>query len=263
MANPVKEKLLRGEPVFGPSFGFACATLVEISGLLGFDFAYLDAEHGTLSPREVEDMVRAADVRRLPTISRVGTHDPQVMLRYLDTGIAGIQLPHMRSREDVEHAVRAVRFHPYGERGLAGGRWANYGFGETLPRAVQRANEDVLLIAQIEDLDAVERLDEITSVPGIDVWFVGPSDLSQAVGVPGQQDHPAAQEIVASTITRLRQMGKIVGSAAAQPDVANRYLALGVQYLQINVPRLFVAGAQAFQRGIQLPAKEPVTPPAR
>jgi 4-hydroxy-2-oxoheptanedioate aldolase len=248
MANPVKEKLLRGERVRGLSFGFACAPLVEVGALLGYDFTYRDAEHGTISPRECEDLVRAAGCRSQPVICRVGTSDPQVMLRYLDTGIAGIQLPHMRQRADVERAVRAVRFHPLGDRGLAGGRWADYGLGEPLPKAVARANDEVLLIAQIEDLDAVERLDELIEVPGVDVWFVGPSDLSQAAGRPGQQDHPEVRALVEGTIRRLRERGKIVGSAAAQPEPANHFFELGVQYIQVNVPRLFVAGAQAFLR---------------
>jgi 4-hydroxy-2-oxoheptanedioate aldolase len=256
MANVVKEKLLRGERALGLSFGFACPPLVEVGALIGFDFTYVDAEHGTVSPRECEDIVRAAACRRQPTICRVGTSDPQVMLRYLDTGIAGIQLPHMRQPEDVARAVRAVRFHPHGDRGLAGGRWADYGLGEPLPKAVARANDEVLLIAQIEDMEAVERLDELVAVPGVDVWFVGPSDLSQAAGYPGQQDHPEVRSLVESTITRLRERGKIVGSAAAQPEAANRYLDLGVQYIQINVPRLFVAGAQAFLRGLSNDEKE-------
>lgn len=250
MPNPVKEKLLRGERALGLSFGFACAPLVEVGALMGFDFTYLDAEHGTISPRECEDLVRAADCRQSPTICRVGTSDPQVMLRYLDTGIAGIQLPHMRRAEDVERAVRAVRFHPLGERGLAGGRWADFGLRDPLPKSVARANDELLLIAQIEDLDAAERLDELVAVPGVDVWFVGPSDLSQAAGHPGQQDHPEVRALVEGTIKWLRDKGKIVGSAAAQPEAANRFFELGVQYIQINVPRLFVTGAQAFLRGV-------------
>ena len=250
MPNPVKDKLRRGERALGLSFGFACAPLVEVGALLGFDFTYLDAEHGTISPRECEDLVRAADCRQSPTICRVGTSDPQVMLRYLDTGIAGIQLPHMRTAADVERAVRAVRFHPDGERGLAGGRWADFGLRDPLPRSVARSNDELLLIAQIEDLDAVERLDELVAVPGVDVWFVGPSDLSQAAGHPGQQDHPEVRALVESTIKKLRDKEKVVGSAAAQPEAANRYFELGVQYVQINVPRLFVAGAQAFLRGV-------------
>jgi 4-hydroxy-2-oxoheptanedioate aldolase len=256
MTNPVKEKLQRGERALGLSFGFACAPLVEVGALMGFDFTYLDAEHGTISPRECEDLVRAADCRRQATICRVGTSDPQVMLRYLDTGIAGIQLPHMREAADVARAVRAVRFHPLGDRGLAGGRWADYGMRDALPNLVTRANEEVLLIAQIEDLEAVEHLDQLTAVPGVDVWFVGPSDLSQAAGHPGQQDHPEVRALVERTIGRLREKGKIVGSAAAQPDAANRYFELGVQYIQINVPRLFVAGAQAFLRGVSKEANK-------
>ena len=82
------------------------------------------------------------------------------------------------------------------------------------------------------------------------MWFVGPSDLSQAAGQPGRQDHPEVRALVEGTITRLRERGKIVGSAAAQPEAANRFFDLGVRYLQINVPRLFVAGAQAFLQGV-------------
>ncbi len=254
MVNPVKEKLRQGEPAFGAAFGFTCAPLVEMVGLLGYDFAYLDAEHGTIDPGECADLVRASDARSLPAIVRVGTDDPQVMLRYLDTGIGGIQLPHMRRREDAERAVDAVRFHPHGTRGLAAGRWSDYGLGESLAQSVERANDEVLLIAQIEDTEALDRLEEIASVDGVDVWFVGPADLSQALGVTGQLDHPLVKETVATTIKRLRAMGKIVGSAARTASQANWFLELGVQYFTVSAVRMFAAGAQEFQRGIETPA---------
>ena len=254
MSNPVRDKLRQGAPAFGPSFGFGCATLVEVVGLLGFDFAYLDAEHGTISPRECEDLVRAADARDLPTIVRVGTSDPQVMLRYLDTGISGIQLPHMRVREDAERAVRAVRFHPHGERGLAGGRWADFGLRDPLPQNVQRANEEVLLIAQIEDREALDNLDELVAVEGVDVWFVGPSDVSQALGYPGQQTQPVVKDTVASTIKRLRDRGKIVGTAGPNADQVNYYLGLGVQYFTVSANQLFIGGARTFQANVEVPA---------
>jgi 4-hydroxy-2-oxoheptanedioate aldolase len=253
MSNPVREKMRRGEPVFGPSFGFACPELVEIAGLLGYDFSYLDAEHGSISPRECADLVRAADARQFPTIVRVGTHDPQVMLRYLECGVVGIQLPHTRSRQDAEEAVRAVRFHPHGERGLAGSRWSDWGLREPLARVIERVNEEMLLIGQIEDRVALDHLEEIVAVPGIDVWVVGPADLSAAVGYPGQRAHPLVVETVAMTIRRLRDLGQIVGTAAPAPEEANYYMDLGVQYFTVNVPRIFISGAQAFQRGLRVP----------
>ena len=254
MSNPVKEKLQRGEPAFGASFGFACAPLMEMVGLLGFDFVYLDAEHGTITPRDCEDILRAAAARGTPTLARVGTKDPQVMVPYLDTGIAGIQLPHMLRRADAEAAVRAVRFHPHGERGLAGGRWADFGLGDPLTTWVERANDELLLIAQIEDKQALDNLDEIVAVEGVDVWFVGPSDLSQSLGYPGQQNHPVAKEAFTSTIKRLRDKGKIVGSSGPNVEQTNWLMELGVQYFTVSGPRMFISGAQEFHRSLAIPA---------
>ena len=227
MPNPVKERLLRGDRALGLSFGFACAPLVEVGALLGFDFTYLDAEHGTISPRECEDLVRAADCRQSPTICRVGTSDPQVMLRYLDTGIAGIQLPHMRTAADVERAVRAVRFHP--RRRARPRRRALGRLRPARPSAKVRGAQQRRAPAHRADRGPGRgRAPGRTGGGARRGRLVRRAfDLSQAAGHPGQQDHPEVRALVEGTITKLRDEEKIVGSAAAQPEAANRFFELG------------------------------------
>lgn len=244
--NLMRRKLAAGEPVFGPSVPFLAPAMVEVAGLVGFDFIYLDAEHGYLDPGEVEQMVRAAEVRDITPVVRVPDSNPQTMLRYLDTGVAAVQVPHMYGPADVQRVLAASYYHPRGRRGLAGGRWADYGMTLPLAEATARVNAELLAIPQIEDREAIDALDEILAVPGLEMVFIGPADISQALGYPGRPDHPDVRKTLEILFARCREAGKWVGTAVFSPEQVAPLRQQGVQYFLLGGLRLFASGSREF-----------------
>src|SRR5215467_12300021 len=152
--NTAKAKLTSGEPVIGPIVGFTSPQLVEIAGRAGFDFVFIDCEHGAIGLDECENLVRAADLVGLSSIVRVPENNPQQILRYLDLGAHGVQVPHLTSKDDALRAVDASKYAPRGSRGMGGGRAADYGLGRiTGEDYLEYANQQTWVSGMIEDLE--------------------------------------------------------------------------------------------------------------
>jgi len=192
--NLTKRALRDGEAVFGCFVRYPDPTLVEVVTYHGWDFVIFDGEHGTLEPRECENLVRSAELHDVTPIVRVPTNQPHVILRLMDTGAQGLHVPWVGDAEDAERAVRSVKYQPRGQRGLAGVRAADYGQRGPLAEYVRRANDETLVVVHVETASAVDQVDEIAAVDGIDVVFLGPADLSQSLGVPGEVRHPLVLE---------------------------------------------------------------------
>src|ERR1700686_3781254 len=189
--NRVKRILNEGGLALGThTGGIADPQIVEIIGLAGFDAAFIDMEHTPFDLHDVQLMVMAAERLGITPIVRSPGFDPAFILRLLDQGVQGIQVPHVSDPETAREAVKAVRYPPEGERGMAAGSRAA-GFGKTpLLEHMAKSNRQILLACMIEDMEAVERIDEIAAVEGVDLLAVGPSGLSRLLGVSGQPDHP-------------------------------------------------------------------------
>src|SRR5882672_10219008 len=170
--------------------GIADPQIVEIIGLAGFDAAFIDMEHTSFDLHDVQSMVMAAERVGVTPIVRTPGFDPAFILRLLDMGVQGVQVPHVSTVETARAAVAAVRYPPQGERGMAAASRAA-DFGKTpLLEHMARSNREIILACMIEDMEAVERIDEIAAVAGVDLLAVGPSDLSRSLGVSGRPDHP-------------------------------------------------------------------------
>ena len=189
--NRVKRIMSGGGLALGTHVGgIADPQIVEIIGLAGFDAAFIDMEHTSYDLHDVQLAVIAAERVGITPIVRTPGFDAAFILRLLDMGVQGIQVPHVSSVETAREAVQAVRYPPLGERGMAAGsRAADYGRIPLVEHMAQ-SNREILLSCMIEDVAAVERIDEIAAVDGIDLLAVGPSDLSRSLGVSGQPDHP-------------------------------------------------------------------------
>lgn len=251
MPNRLKEKLLAGQPAFGVSVMFASPQVVEMVGKLGFDWVLIDCEHGGISPESVETMAMAAEASGITPIARPWKNSPDAILRVMDRGAMGVQVPHVNTGDDARKAVEAVKYHPQGSRGLAAGsRPANYGFGMAMSDYVARANRDTLVCVQLEEAEALDNLDEILRVEGVDVFFVGPSDLSQSMGYPGRADTPVVREAIDSAFARTVAAGKTPGSAGnAQATLG--YLEQGVRYLYTHFTTLLSAGSSGFLKAVR------------
>jgi 4-hydroxy-2-oxoheptanedioate aldolase len=191
--NAVKARLARGEEVHGLFSSIPDATLVEMIGCAGYDFVILDCEHALVDPQQLEHLIRAAEAVDLTAFVRVPEHAPNAILRALDAGAMGIVVAHVRARADVDAAVRAARYAPLGMRSLNGGRAAGFGRVE-LTDYVRAANDEIMLVAMIEDADAVEALPSILAGGGIDLVLEGAADLSQSYGVTWQTRHPLVRD---------------------------------------------------------------------
>ena len=209
--NRVKRILNAGGLALGThTGGIADPQIVEIIGLAGFDAAFIDMEHTAFDLHDVSLMVMAAERVGITSLVRTPGFDPAFILRLLDMGVQGIQVPHVSSAATAREAIQAVRYPPLGERGMAAGsRVAEYGRIPLLEHMAQ-SNREIILACMIEDMAAVERIDEIAAVEGVDLLAVGPSDLSRSLGVSGQPDHPR----LVAAIDRVREAVK--GGAGAR-----------------------------------------------
>jgi 4-hydroxy-2-oxoheptanedioate aldolase len=221
-----------------PSYGVFAKTndpfFIEILGKAGFDFVILDSEHGPNSPREMYPLILASRASGLFPIVRVGTLSETDIARALDLGVAGVQVPQLSTAEQAQNAAQWSRFSPRGSRGVC--RFVRAADFSLQARAeyFKRANE-VTVIGMVEGAEGIRNLDEILEVEGIDVLFVGPYDLSQALGVIGEVEHPLVLKEIEAIVAKCKARNRTVGSFVDNIATAKRYKELGVKYLAYSV----------------------------
>uniref|UniRef100_A0AAU2VHG4 Aldolase/citrate lyase family protein n=1 Tax=Streptomyces sp. NBC_00003 TaxID=2903608 RepID=A0AAU2VHG4_9ACTN len=240
--NAVKAKLAAGEEADGLFCSIPEPALVEMIGCAGYDFAVLDTEHLLVDPQQLENLIRAAEATGLTPFVRVPEGDPGAVLRALDAGAMGIVVPHVRSRADVDTAVRAARYAPEGMRSLNGGRGP--GFGRIDPVAyMKQANAEVMVVALIEDAEGVAAIDSILAGGGIDMVLPGPADLSQSYGVPWQLRHPLVRDAVHAVQAACARHGVPFCAMATTPERRAHWRALGVTAFVLGEERDLAARA--------------------
>jgi len=246
--NSTKEKIKQGGVAYGVFMTGYGPTTVEMLGHIGFDFVILDAEHSPIDIESCENMVRAAESANITPLIRVAINIRQNILRYLDTGAMGVQIPMVENKEDAQAVVESVKYPPEGQRGLAGVRAADYGIPRPLGEYVKDANRETMTIVQIETVKAAGNIKEILTVPGIDVFFIGPNDLSSAMGYPGQQNHPEVQKLISYLVNEIRAAGKAAGTTAYDFDLLKKNKERGFQYICYGLgPMLMRAGKEYLQ----------------
>jgi 4-hydroxy-2-oxoheptanedioate aldolase len=236
--QPLHERIVARQPTLGLFLGIPSPALVEMIGHAGFDFVVLDNEHGPAGIETTEHMVRAAASTGLPAIVRVSGVDQREIQRTLDVGIAGVQAPQVNTLAQAEALVRAARFPPLGQRGVAfSTRAARFGFGGGAAY-LEQANAQIQVVAHIETVEALNNLDSLLAVEGIDIWFIGPTDLSVSLGYPGQPNHPEVRRVIDSTISQIKQANRAVGLMVTSSDEWHHYAQQGVSYLTMTLTGL-------------------------
>ena len=248
--NKVKQKLRRGELVVGSFNYIPSARLAEIMALIGFDFVVIDQEHGPIGSETAEDMVRACEASGTTPLVRVSHNTDYIVLQALDMGAQGVHIPNVSTREQALEALSYTKYAPLGKRGLAGVRAAEYGFREKLVDYCARANEEILTVVHIEDIEAVNNIEQLLGVEGIDVYYLGPLDLSQSMNLPGQTGHPDVVKAVEGCIERIVGMGKVAGVITVEPEAARRYVKMGVRYLATHALRFMVDASRTFLKSL-------------
>ena len=243
--NIMKAKLAAGQPALGLSVMIPSPHMVEMAAGLGFDWVLIDLEHGTITLETAELMILAAEAGGITPILRPRSNDPRDILAAMDRGAAGVQVPHVASRADAVAAVEAVKFQPLGRRSLAAGtRAAGYGYRGSAADFVAAANRETLVCVQIEDEAAIDNVDALLATAGVDVFFIGPSDLSQSMGFPGDVTAAPVARAIAWTLERIVAAGKVAGLPATRENLAGA-LARGVRYTYTHLPALFANAASA------------------
>lgn len=247
--NLLKKKLNAGEKVIGCFMAPPSPVLVEICGAAGFDFVLIDNEHGPISAETAYPMILAAESWNITALARVGSRDKQEVLKFLDLGIQGIMAPQINTAEQAEYSVAAMKFVPRGTRGLAGGRAFGFGVSMPAPEATRKLNEEMLTVLQFEHVDALDDLEEIVRTPELDVLFVGPNDLAQSMGFPGEPGHPHVTAVADKAVAVAQSMGIRTGTTAFSPAAARQALERGFDMVVANAPSLFLESARQMISG--------------
>ena len=242
--NATRRKLAEGEAVYGCFLRNAEPSLAELIALSGWDFVIFDGEHGTLEPRDVEDLCRGVELGGATPFARVPANAPHDILRFLDTGIHGVHVPWVNSAAEAAEAVTSVKYWPEGRRGLAGSRASRWGVTEPLDRYTERANRETMVVVHIETIEAVDAIDRYLTVDGVDVLFIGPTDLSHSLGHPGDIDHPEVTQAMERVAEAVVGSEKVLGVFAGTPERVHAWRARGARYFATTTEGL-LKGAMA------------------
>jgi 4-hydroxy-2-oxoheptanedioate aldolase len=241
--NRTKQIIAGGGSAYGTFVLLGEPALVEMIGYAGFDFVVIDTEHSGNTMEQVGAMVRAAELAGTTPIVRVTANAPEFILRALDGGAGGVLVPQVNTAAQAAAAVRAARYAPQGERGVAGVvRAARYGF-IPMPEYLTGSNRENLVITQVEHMDAVNNLDSILDVEGVDGIFIGPADLSQSMGITGQFNHPELRRTMHAVIEKTRRTEKWAGIFCMDAADAAYWKAAGASLLAIATEGIIFAAA--------------------
>lgn len=231
-ANPVREKLARGEAAFGPmAFEFFTPGLIPVLGQAGADFVVLDMEHSGAGPDIIKAQLGAARGTDVVPIVRVPGCASHLVAPTLDAGALGIMVPLVETRRQAEAIASWCRYRPQGMRGLGFSvAHDDYGGGD-IRQKIEEANARTLVIALIESETGIRNADEILSVPGIDVGWLGHYDLTDSMGIAGQFEHPRFAAAVSTLLAATEQHGKAAGFLATTIEQAREWRAKGFRCL--------------------------------
>ncbi|HWC40531.1 MAG TPA: aldolase/citrate lyase family protein [Actinomycetota bacterium] len=243
----LRSRLAAGEATVGTFVGGASPVTAEACAAAGVDWLVLDLEHGSGGEEQVRDVVPAAGAYGVPTVVRVESGARIRIGRVLDLGAAGVMLPRMDTAEEVRQAVRHLRYPPAGDRGVATyNRACRFGLD---PGALARADAEVLGVVQVESAAAVEQVDQIAAVDGVDVLFVGPQDLSHNLGVPGDLEAPAYLAAVERVRVAAARHGKACGLLVRDGATAATRQADGWTFVAVGSDTTLLAAAVAGELG--------------
>lgn len=242
--NRFKRDLLSGKPSCGLWMGLPDGTCGEICAGAGFDWLLIDGEHAPFDLQRILTHLQVIAAYDIPVLVRPPHGETALLKQLLDVGAQSLLIPMVDDAEDAARLVRAVRYPPDGNRGLGtsltrAARW------NRVPEYLQRASDEICLVVQVETRLALENLESIANVPGVDAVFIGPSDLSASLGHLGEQDHPDVTEAIDRGLKTIRAAGKGAGVLALDPRLAARYVASGANFVGVAVDTLLLADSAA------------------
>ena len=241
-----RDRTLAGDTLFGLFLDLASPASAELCAAAGYDWLLVDLEHGASTEADLLALLHAVEVGGSTPLVRPQSGERIRIGRALDMGARGIMVPRLDSADQAREAVSFLRYPPAGTRGVAT-RVRGAGLGAVAHADVQRLNERVVGIIQIESVGGLRDAKEIAAIDGVDVLFVGPADLSHSLGIPGQFGHPDYVGALERVVAACRANGKAAGILVYDTAVVPRHLELGFTFVGIGADGAFVAeGAQRF-----------------
>ncbi|MFC1571743.1 HpcH/HpaI aldolase/citrate lyase family protein [Candidatus Margulisiibacteriota bacterium] len=236
----LKNRLKNNQLSVGSWITLGHPSVAEIMAQADFDWLTIDLEHSAITLDQAQSLIQVIDLSGCTPLVRVGENDPNLIKRVMDAGACGVIIPMVNSKEEAEKAVKAVKYPPIGTRGVGLARAQGYGF--KFDQYKDWVNKESLVIVQIEHIKAIENLEEILNVPGVDGSIIGPYDLSGSMGYPGEFERPEVQEALKRYEDICSKMNKPKGIHVVQPDAAkaNRYIKSGYSLLAFGVDMLFL-----------------------
>lgn len=247
MKNAVKARMLAGERTLGTFFETGSATVAECLGLAGLDYIIIDNEHGPFNPQSTLDFVRAAKLYGLTPFARVPEISREAILRQLDVGVMGLVIPDVRTVAEVEKIVEYGKYLPLGKRGVANSAGSGFWYEDYAQHGLEHyfevSNRETMLLPQCETMECLNSLEEILRVEGIDGIYVGPFDLSAAMGKPGHFDDPELREAIRHIQRVCREAGKLSFIFAANEAAAAEDFALGYGSVTLGMDATILVNA--------------------
>ena len=232
----ISRSALNGELFTGTWLSMGSPLSAEVVGITGFDWALIDLEHGSGDLKDLYYQLMALEPSSTSAIVRVPAIDPVIFKGVLDLGPAGLMVPHVSDVAAASRLVDYARIPPLGLRGAATSTRAS-GYGSAYREYLSECNENLMLIAQIESIDGMENADAIAKVDGIDVLFVGPTDLSIALGVSHELEDPVFRRAIVDIAKAASENGKTAGALVRNPQEVPEYLAMGYTFLSVGSDR--------------------------
>jgi 2-dehydro-3-deoxyglucarate aldolase len=241
--SKVKKKLREGRPTFGSWIMIGDLAAAEIMAAAGFDWITVDMEHTSITYETLPALLSGIRSHGAESLVRTEDNNPAVIKRVLDCGAGGIIVPLVNSGEEARAAVRSAKYPPEGVRGVSLGRAS--GYGNNFQDYFQSINDQVIVLAQIEHYLAVEKIDEIVGVDGLDGVFLGPYDLSGSMGIVAQFDHPRMADARKRVIQAARKAEKAVGIHEVKPEAAaaRALVAEGFNFIACSIDTIFLGNA--------------------
>jgi len=236
----LKRRIRNGETLFGCWLNLGSSITAEIVGMAGFDWVLIDLEHGTGMESDVLHQLQALEHAPAAAVVRVESYERQRFHRILDLGAEGIMCPRINNPEEARRAACAMRYPPEGIRGVAHMVRA-MNFGLNAAEYLASSKNTLVGIVQVESEQALNSVDDIAAIDGIDVLFVGPSDLSMALGIFGQLDHPRFIDALKATAAAAKKAGKAAGILMRNPQEFKKYYDLGFRFIACGADATFVA----------------------
>lgn len=232
--SKLRNVLNSGGIAFGTWITIAHPDVVEALSTLPFDWFVFDMEHAPIDVSNLEIMLMGLSRSDIAPIVRVPWNDMVIIKRVLDIGAKGLVIPWVNSREEAEAAVRYSLYPPRGVRGVGPRRAIMYGSIDFLEYYRRFEEEELILIVQIETEKAINNIEEIASVKGIDVFYIGPMDLSVNLGIPLQYDHPKFSEAVETVLRTCKKFDIVPGIHTFSVEMAEKYLSMGFRFIALN-----------------------------